>query len=314
MTINIAVKCPQGIALGTDSLVTLLTKDGLATAFSPFYRKLFRLGSLPVGIMLNGDIATGRGHTFEDVISEFAETSAAAGAYDLSELTLKLRDFIATRLDPNVRPGLQLIVAGYSVGKPSVRYGEVYTIDWDTDSDGEISSEFATDQGLGVAIGGQRAPVDRFLRGADSTLAGLLIDGWEGTYNRTRDYVLAEVTRAGGRVPAALKDLPPPSPTDVPPWGWLSDFQIDPAKVPPYDRLLHNVAQAARGRAEPFWQFLSLPMAVNFVWHMLLLACADSTYFPRLPTVGSGLTIATVTRHGGFEEVWAGSATIRERV
>ena len=45
MTINIAVKCPQGIALGTDSLVSLLTKDGLATAFSPFYRKLFRLGA-----------------------------------------------------------------------------------------------------------------------------------------------------------------------------------------------------------------------------------------------------------------------------
>ena len=121
-----------------------------------------------------------------------------------------------------------------------------------------------------------------------------------------------------GKRPLAAKSNVPPSviepATDVPPWGWLSDFQLDPATVPGYERLLHGVAQAARGRAEPFWQFLSLPMAVNFVWHMLLLACADSTYFPRLPTVGSGLTIATVTRHGGFEEVWAGSATIREHV
>jgi hypothetical protein len=44
MTINVAIKCPEGIVMGADSLVTISTDDGAVASIIPYYSKLFKIG------------------------------------------------------------------------------------------------------------------------------------------------------------------------------------------------------------------------------------------------------------------------------
>ena len=306
MTINVAIKCPEGVVLGTDGLITLFGRDKqVPLAFASRYKKLFQVAQLPIGVMLNGDIAIYRGQTFEDIVAEFGEERSSVATFDLREVTGELRDFVRAKIRNGPRPGVQLIVGGYSRGMKSVRYGEVYTITWDEDSDGEIESLYATDTDFGYVVGGAPSPVDRFILGYDRGCVDDMLDRWEGLYQRTRDYIFAELERRGHVVPKKHRDIDVPSALEVAPWSLLSDYQLDPDNIPGEQALLTQITKLARWRYQPPFGLFSLPMAVNFAWHLLCIAYAESNFTPRLPAVGSQLTVATVTRDGKFEIVWS---------
>lgn len=305
MTINVAVKCPEGIVLGTDGLITLFGKTSRTpVAFASRYKKLFRVAGLPIGVMLNGDVTISSGQTFEDIVAEFGERYVGAVSFDLEAITVALRDFVLQKVGGRPRPSVQLIVGGYSRGKPGVRYGEVYTITWDTDSDGEVESLYATDTDFGYVVGGTPSPIDRFILGYDRVGIEDMLNRWEGLFEQTRDYIFAELDRRGHTVPEQYRDVDVPSALEVVPWSLVSDYKLDPDDIPSAEALLTNISRTARWRYQPAFGLFSLPMAINFAWHLLCIAYAESNFTPRLPTVGSELTVATVTRDGKFEIVW----------
>ena len=305
MTINVAVKCPEGIVLGTDGLITLFGRTRQTpVAFASRYKKLFQVAHLPIGVMLNGDVTISGGQTFEDVVAEFGELHAGVATFDLQVMTGALRNFVLQKVGNRPRPSVQLIVGGYSRGKAGVRYGEVYSITWDEDSDGEVESLYATDTDFGYVVGGTPSPIDRFILGYDRTLVDDMLGRWEGLFHQVRDYVFAELERRGHAVPTTLREIDVPSALEVVPWSLVSDYHIDPDDIPTQQTLLTRITTAARWRYEPPFGLFSLPMAINFAWHLLCIAYAESNFTPRLPTVGSELTVATVTRDGKFEVVW----------
>lgn len=314
MTINVAVKCPEGIVLGADSLVTMVGADRRTPlAFASRYRKLFQVGKLPIGVTLNGDVSLRGGQTVEDIVAEFAERLGEPERYSLESLTGRLRDFVRGKCGDGLPPHLQLIVGGYSRRRERVRYGEVYSITWDDDHDGEIESRYATDNDFGYVVGGRPAPIDRFMLGFDQGVVDEMMARWETLYRQTRDYIFRELTAAGRPPPESLHDLPPPSPAEVAPWSLLSEFELDATRVPSKTQFLARVTAMARQRYRPAFGLFSLPMAVNFAWHLLLIAYAESNFLPQLPAVGSHLTIATITRDGGFQRVWSGEPDVSGR-
>jgi hypothetical protein len=132
MTINVAVKCPDGIIMGTDSLVTLATDDGTVSSIIPYYSKLFSLGNFThsdnnyaAGAMLNG-AASIAGRTIEDMIVEFVEEYPKvqqSDSYSLQQLSTDLGNKIQTYVNTTSsgkNPLLEIIIGGYSRGKKPV--------------------------------------------------------------------------------------------------------------------------------------------------------------------------------------------------
>lgn len=307
MTINVAIKCPEGLVLGADSLVSLTDSGGKTVAYAPRTRKIFRLGRLPAGLLLNGSVAMPGGRTIEDIVAEFGDSAdcpSAAEPCDLQEVTRALRDFLAARIASG-RPAMQLILGGYSRGKPGIRYGELYTITWDRDSDGEIRAAYTTDTDFGYIVGGQPTAINRFLAGFDRPTLSVMLDAWARTFETVKQYILDQLAASGATVPPAAWDIPLPPPSVFLPWSPLSSYTLGET-VPDPDELLDEVLKKSRALYEPPLGFFSLPMAIDLAWHLMLMAYAESNYLPRLPVVGSRLTIATVTRDHGFEHVWSG--------
>jgi hypothetical protein len=315
MTINVAVKCPEGVVLGTDGLITLFgANKQVPVAFASRYKKLFQIGALPVGVMLNGDVAIHRGQTFEDIVAEFGEQAGDRAQFDLRELVGELARFVTDKVGTGPRPNVQLIAGGYSRRKRGVRYGEVYTLTWDEDSDAEIESLYATDTDFGYVVGGAPSPVDRFVLGYDRRTVDDFMARWSDLFHQTRDYIFAELERSGHTVPPDKRDIQEPSVMEVTAWSLLSDYTLDPERLPASrESLLTAITKQARWRYRPPFGLFSLPMAINFAWHLLLIAYAESNFTPHLPVVGSELTVATITRDGRFNVVWCEEPNIALR-
>ncbi len=232
MTINVAVKCPDGVVLGTDSLVSVMASDpapGVGTvaprAFATNYRKLFQIGRLPVGVLLNGQTAI-RGQTVEDIIAEFALSTGATRediTFDLREVTDQLLEFINGKLGNRGRAALQLIVGGYSRGTGGFRYGEIYAITW---PEGKVEDPYPGDAEFGAYWGGQVEPIYRFISGFDRVTDLDMVAHWKNVYERIRDYVLEEVERSGVAVPESARSLPAPPLSRANPWYMLSEYDI----------------------------------------------------------------------------------------
>jgi hypothetical protein len=73
MTINVVIKCPDGIVMGADSLVTIQHESGDITSMVPFFAKLFEIKKYSAAAMINGRGSIG-GRTLEDIIAEFSES------------------------------------------------------------------------------------------------------------------------------------------------------------------------------------------------------------------------------------------------
>ena len=134
MTINIAVKCPEGIVLGSDSLTTILDDNtGNIVSSIPFSSKLFSLGdssnkdnNFAVGAMINGFNSIG-GIRVEDIIEEFEEiysnkvSSDEYSVVDMAkELVNHIQHYINTILEQKRTVNLEIIIAGFSKTKKIV--------------------------------------------------------------------------------------------------------------------------------------------------------------------------------------------------
>lgn len=308
MTINVAVKCPGGLVLGTDSLVSVVRDGGgegeapRALALVPHHRKLFQLGRLQAGVLLNGDISV-RGRRVEDMLTEFANQQRwDPTSYDLGQVVKALSTHLKARFRGVRAPALQLIVAGYSPAKPQDEYGEIYKLTWPA---GTLEQLYAGDQRFGSVYGGDPDPIFRFLYGFDRQTAGALFLNWDGLYGQTRDYIIEHLEKGGVAIPDGLKDLPRPHIRSVQPWQLLSDFDLGDRKLST-EQLFEGITEDSQHEYASAFLYYSLGMAVNFTWHMLMIAYAASNFFLRLPVVGSELRIATITRERGFQRVWEG--------
>ena len=322
MTINVAVKCPAGLVLGADSLLSVVIAGQGPTAFMPYHCKLFQVGKLPVGVLFNGDSRV-EAQTIEDLLAEFGDLERASDDFALAELIEELRDFVTGKISPQRAPDLQLIVAGFSQRPGSSRYGELFTLTWSagrgTPPQGRIERLYQGDRGqqaFGPYFGGRPDPVYRFMAGFDRfTVLDLIGPRWDALYQQTRDYVFKQIEQAGGTVPDSVRDLPAPGYHDVPPWSLISEYDlnrepnavIDPREFPT------RVTELSWLRYAPDYSFFSLRLAVEFTWHMLLLPYAESSFMNRLPVVGSELQIATITRERGFKLVWRGLPGISQQ-
>ena len=142
MTINVVIKCPDGIVMGADSLVSLVASDDTISSIIPYYNKLFPIGNsidstgnFAAGAMLNGAGSIG-GRTIEDIIDEFGEEypkTHPVDNYSLQQLATDLGDKIQKLIDTTVEgrnPLLEIIIGGYSKGEKAggKRYGEIYSL------------------------------------------------------------------------------------------------------------------------------------------------------------------------------------------
>ena len=112
MTINIAVKCPEGIVLGADSLTTITDNTGTIVSSVPFTSKLFSFSDSPkneknfaIGVMINGINSIG-GVRVEDIIEEFEEiyrNKFSIDEYDVANMAKGLNDHIQYYIDSTLR-------------------------------------------------------------------------------------------------------------------------------------------------------------------------------------------------------------------
>lgn len=329
MTINVLVKCPEGIVLGADSLVSLTvrgeesSKKEEVAALITDVRKIFQIGRLPVGVLLNGVTAV-QGQTVEDILAEYAEKLSPDikdGPFKLGDVAQGLGQFVQTKFSAESTSSLQLILGGFSRGRTDCRYGEAYTIDW---PGGRCQEQYPGDRAFGVILGGHPDPIYRFLFGFDRLAIDRVLrgdppgtgnQGWSDVFTQVRDYIVQAIEERSGAVPDSVKEMRPPGMARVLPWRMLSSY--DPAKESPpagdnadavYDAMLRRVVDGGRGRYQVNYGYFSLAMAVNFTWHLLQMAYMESNFTARLPVVGSQLRIAVVTRDEGFRSIWRGPA------
>jgi hypothetical protein len=166
---------------------------------------------------------------------------------------------------------------------------------------------------FGAVFGGRPDPIYRFIYGFDRRTSEDLLKGWRGLYQQTRDYLFAKLAEEGIDVPENLRDIPAPPVRQVNPWALLSLHDIASEQDVPIGELFERITLRSRLAYRPAFGFFSLAMAVNFTWHMLLIAYTESNFLLQLPAVGSDLEIATVTRQRGFERRYRDEPSIELR-
>jgi hypothetical protein len=299
MTINVAIKCPDGIVLGSDGLETL-SGGGPTVSLIPYTTKLFPIGEYSAGVMVNGaGIIGGRG--VQVIISDFAEAyNASEGDYSLGELARALREFVQGEIRHRAagqNPLLELIVCGYSRGSSAEdrRYGELYSLKWEN-APGVVRSKYDRDEEFGTHYGGQPQALDRFQYGLDDWMIAGMLERREALFNQVQSYILAHLKGKGHRIPAGHRAPFP----DLGTFNVLSlvsnfDFGETPGET------VRNVKEGALQRFFTMERFFSLQVAVDYCSFLMSCAYAVNNFTYVLPGVGSEAQVASVTREGGFE-------------
>jgi len=188
MTVCVSVKVGEGLVLAADSVVTMLgeidTPDGpqqqVMQTFE-YANKVTRLKDYPIGVMTWGAASVGD-RSIQSLIMEFeygAKSCDANVGYTVLGMAQELGSFLrpvydAAFPDPAPRPGLGLLVGGYSSGE---FFADEYKLDLPLDSDWQ---EVRVDQPNGrPAFGadwfGQTGPLVRLVRGFDPGAFGELV-------------------------------------------------------------------------------------------------------------------------------------------
>jgi hypothetical protein len=275
MTINVTVKCPDGIVMGADSLLSILKIDGSVGTIIPYFSKLFPIGPVvrsdvgntsrmnistadvgsryAAGAMING-AGHVAGRTLEDIIEEFGETNPADPKnYDLRKLTEELAQRIQMLIDDEGEAiALELIVGGYSKGEAvrTKRYGEIYSVLWEQAEDDfkhrryELNSLYSSDTEFGTFYSGQFRMLDRFMYGTDEWIISDMFDRSPLLFDQTRDYICKKLEESGikGITEDLKKSIRPPENLDEVLLNFniyqlMSDF--DPGKN--QDEIIKNV-------------------------------------------------------------------------
>jgi hypothetical protein len=304
MTINVAVKCPDGVVLGADSLVTI-SAGGPALALVPYYNKLFPVGDYAAGAMLNGAGAVG-GRDIQTVVADFAGSyEGAPNNYSLAALAQALRDFVQHEIQVRAagqNPLLEIIVAGYSRGAlgEERRYGEVYSLKWEN-APGVVRSKYATDEEFGTHYGGQPQALDRFQYGIDDWMLGGMLQRREALFNQVQDYILEHLRGRGHNIPPGHR-APLPHLTRFNVLSLVSDFEFGETG----GETIKNVKEGAHERFYTMERFFSLQVAIDYCVFLMSCAYAVNNFTYMIPGVGSESRVASVTREQGFqlERAW----------
>jgi hypothetical protein len=323
VTINIAVKCPEGIVLGSDSLTTITDDSDSIVSAIPYVSKLFSLGdspirdkAFPVGVMINGLNSIG-GIRVEDIIEEFQEIysnkhtsdefSVANMAQDLGKY---VQNYIDTTLGKSRKVVLELILAGFSKTKKSNRkkqrngykYGEIYSLFWEDSRTSRFRLVSNIDGEFLTYYGGQPTALDRFRYGIDEWIIYRMLDRKDYLYEDVRDYIYEELRKKSIDVPEILKVKVPNN---------MSKFNIfqlfssgEQGKT--IGETIRNIKENMDDRFRTMEGWFSLQTAVNYCIFLLGCAYAHNAFTFVLPVVGSEMRVASITRSEGFKfrRIW----------
>ncbi len=302
MTINVAVKCPDGLALCADSLVTI-SEGGSPISIVPFSGKLFSIGEYAAGAMLNG-AGSIAGRTIEDFVLQFGQNRPfPVDDYGLRQLAEDLGNFIQTHIPSGADPMLEVIVAGFSRGTAAEgrRYGEIYSLFWDQ-APFRLRELYNTDSEFGTHAGGQPQALDRFLYGVDDWILIDMFQRRQDLYQQAHEHILAELANQGINIPAD---------TNVPMPATLADFDVvrlvsDYSFGATARETMENMKDGMFQKLETMERFFSIQVAVDYCVFLASCAYAANNFTFKIPEVGSEMRVATVTRECGFDfkRIW----------
>jgi hypothetical protein len=326
MTINIAVKCPEGIVLGSDSLTTILDDNtGNIVSSIPFTSKLFSLGdsqkddNFAVGAMINGFNSIG-GIRVEDIIEEFEEIYSnkfSSDEYNVSHMSKELANhiqyYINTILEQNRTVNLEVIIAGFSKTKKAIpqqnleqrseyKYGEIYSYFWNNSRESRPRPISNRDGEFGTFYGGQPTMLDRFRFGIDDWVIYTMLERKNILYDQVRYYIYQQLKNESKDIPDILKVKPPNN---------MSEYNIfrlfsaaEPGKT--IGETISNIKENMKCRLETMEGQFSLQAAVNYCIFLMSCAYAQSAFTFILPIVGSEMRVASITRQEGFKfrRIW----------
>jgi hypothetical protein len=316
MTINVAIKCPEGVVMGADSLVTIATDTGSVASTIPYYSKLFKIESpgdpkkgYAAGAMLNGFGEVGE-RTVEDILEEFGENypnMQQQDNYSLQQLATDLGKEIQKIIDIDLKgknPMLEIIIGGFSRGEKAGgrRNGEIYSLFWSY-LPCRLRIIYGKDTEFGTYYGGQPKIIDRFQYGMDDNMILRMMHRRENLFNQARDYILNELRKNGVAIPDSMTTISVPKQLkefDI--YSLISDYAI--GKTPGEN--VKNIKEGSMGKLETMEKFLSLQAAVNYCTFLMSCSYAENAFTYVIPTVGSEMRIASVTRDEGFKfrKIW----------
>jgi hypothetical protein len=314
MTINVVIKSPMGVIMGADSLVTIRGGvEGGIGATIPFYPKVFSLEPFAAGVTLSGYGSIG-GRTIEDIIEEFSEyypTVHNPNNYSLKEMVVNLGHKINKIIyEYGKGTELELIVAGYSKGIEAAgkRYGEVYSLRWQNSKNKvryknnySLVELVSKDSQFGTFYGGQQFALDRFLYGFDDFMIERILERREMLFKQVREYIYQNIKKAGGKIPKNLS-IPSPNLQQFNVFRLFSDYKIEGEG----SQIVRKIKIGSIGKLFTIEGFFSLQTAINYCIFLMSCAYAVNSFTYGLPTVGSEMKIATITRKEGFKFKKAG--------
>ena len=194
MTVAVVCTVPDGVILGVDSAVTIGDPQNPVKVYEDA-EKIFQLSDLPVGVAIYGAASFGQ-RTIGSYLREFeirnpsgVLSSPKQGVEDIVE---ELRSFFMgeytktmvplvesargkkfDEIPDDERPGLGLIVAGFS---PGAFLPEVWNIQIPLHASSKASQAVAKDGNIGSAWFASYGPIARYIKGWDPGLVGELLE------------------------------------------------------------------------------------------------------------------------------------------
>lgn len=327
MTINIAVKCPEGIVLGADSLTTITDNTGNIVSSVPFTSKLFSFSDSPkneknfsIGAMINGINSIG-GIRVEDIIEEFEEiyrNKISLDGYDVANMAKDLNDHIQYYINSTLRKEktltLEVIIAGFSKNKKKTqnknfqpkqnkyKYGEIYSYFWNDTRKSRFRPLSNMDAEFGTFYGGQPTALDRFRYGIDEWVLYRMLSRKDWLYNQVKYYIYQQLKKESKDIPDILKVKPPSNISEY------NIFQLFSSGEPgeTYGDTIRNVKENMKDRLQTMEGLFSLQTAVNYCIFLMSCAYAHSAFTFVIPVVGSEMRVASITKTEGFKfrKIW----------
>src|SRR5688500_277615 len=220
MTINIAVKCPEGIVLGADSLTSVVGDEENIISSIPYVSKLFSLGdspirekAFPVGVMINGFNSID-GIRVEDIIEEFQDMYSnrhSSNEFSIADMARDLAKYV-TRYTKHKKVDLELVIAGFSKTKKSnrkiqkngYRYGEIYSYFWEDSGKPRKRLVSRKDSEFSTYYAGQPTALDRFTYGIDEWVILNMLERKDDLYRDVRRYIYNQLSKKNIKIPEIL--------------------------------------------------------------------------------------------------------------
>lgn len=334
MTINVAVKCPEGIVLGCDSLTTITDNSGNIINAIPYTSKLFSLGNsrepekdFAVAVMTNGFNSIG-GTRVEDIVEEYQEIYAkkhSAEEYCVADISERLINHIQYYINSSLKQerniDLEIIIAGFSKDKIQTRtnskknkslyghnssnknrYGEIYSYIWENKPNSRKRILPSIDREFFTLYGGQPRALDRFIYGIDDWILDRMLEQKDWLYKQIRGYIYNELKRTKD-IPEILKVNPPKSISQYNIFQLFSNGR--PGKTP--GETIKNIKEGMKGlKLNVMESQFSLQTAINYCCFLMSCAYALSAFTFITPVVGSEMRVGSITRNEGFKfrRVW----------